>query len=386
MSEEIDTNQKDQLSEKSGLQQVTPQYLPQATLQYRTFLKRSITEGLQNAFVQYDDETLEACKIGIDYQTSRINFPNIVVKYYEKSLQNAGVGHKEWGNNGQLTELIAEEVTINAAEAKLEKLASTEPLVAGETTVRGPGIPPETFVQEIIDGTSVFLSNHPERDVASATVRFKSYTSDKYTEYHHYRYNGDISLEIYGMSSADRDRVSDAVVEVVAMGTVGAEGRSFQERLYNTIEQASFPYSAWHFIVVNTDILTNYGETEELAPWMPEDVWLYKTEYRFPVQGEFYSITPLVPVADLALVKQVDVHPFHEERESGQPIDIIPVGVEDDVVHMKTPEEYPDEVIAPADYLHIKKKVRKVGQGKVKFEGLEAGCGFSASLVPRFIP
>src|ERR1017187_9998963 len=138
MTEEIDIPQEDQLSEKTGLQKITPQYLPQATLQYRTFLKRSISEGLQNAFGLYEDETLEACKIGVEYQTSRVNFPNIVVKYFEKSLQNAGVGHKEWGNNGELTELEAKEVKINATDAKLENLDSTNPLVPGETHVRGP--------------------------------------------------------------------------------------------------------------------------------------------------------------------------------------------------------------------------------------------------------
>jgi hypothetical protein len=111
---------------------------------------------------------------------------------------------------------------------------------------------------------------------------------------------------------------------------------------------------------------------------------LYKTEYRFPVQGEFYSITPEIPIADLALVKQVDIHPYHED--TGPPIDILPTGEGDDVIHMKSPSEYPDEIVAPEDYLHIKEKAFRRGQPKVKFEGMGAECSLSGHLVPRFIP
>ena len=238
--------QKDQFVTKKGVEQIKPKYGSQQTLQYKTFLKRTMVEALQDGFSEYEDPTLKKTKIGIDYTTDRADFPSIVVKFYGKTLKNAGVGHIEWIN-----------------------------------TEKEPGV---------------------------------------YTAYHHTMYQGDISFEVYGLSSLDRDVVTDAIVEVVQM-------------IYDTIGKS--PYSESHFITVNTDLLSEYGETQTIAPWIPEDTFVYQCEYRVPIFGEFYSKTPNIP--GTSLVGEVDIYPWDETDTAVTP----------------DPEEFPGGVVPEEDYIKI---------------------------------
>ena len=188
------------------------------------------------------------------------------------------------------------------------------------------------------------------------------------------------------MSSADRDRVSDAIVEIVGMGTVGEEGLTFQERLYATVGATNQPFSEWHFIAVNTDILKNGGEDEELAPWMPEDVWLYKTEYSFQIMGEFYSLVPESPVTELTLVEQVDIHPYHQQYFPEEPTDIIPVGEPeegDGVYHLKPPYDYPDGEVPQDDYIPVTKRSTVRGRSFTRFGNMTSKAVLTTSMTPR---
>lgn len=336
--------QKDQLSKKA-IEKITPKYGAQATIQYKTFLKRTIQEALQNAFVLYKDPTLESTKIGVDYQTTRANFPAIVIKFYERSLQNIGVGHVEWGRTNELEKLKAKGAVLEASTGEIRGLATTEFFYPGKTVVKGVNIPENTFVLKIINKTTILLSQRPTED-AIEDVTFVDVFTEKFIPYHHYIYNGDISLEVYGMSSLDRDRVVDAVVEIIGMGTVGAEGQAFQDRIYATVEASNLPYSSWHFPVVNTDILTDYGEQHELAPWIPEDTWLYKNERRFPVMGEFYSLTPLSAEGSLGYVQEVDLYPWTTAGSAGDPDNRDPGEI--------APEDFPNEEIPLEDYVRIR--------------------------------
>lgn len=255
-------HQKDQFTTKKGTTRIKPQYTPQATLQYKTFIKRTIVEALQNAFAGYEESlTLGKAKIGLNYSTERVDFPAVIVKFYEKTIKNAGVGHVEWGEDES-----------------------------------NPG---------------------------------------KFIEYKHSMYQGDIALEVYGLSSLDRDTISDAIVEVVTMGEVGPESKSFSERIYEAIGES--PYSEWHFINVNSDLLSGYGEQQMIAPWIPEDTLVYQCEYRFPIMGEFYSLTPKAGPGSTALLKEVDIYPWDPSPGS---TDI-------------APRDFPNEVVPDDQYIKI---------------------------------
>jgi len=326
--------QRDQLSQKTGVKKTSPKYGAQVTLQYKTFIKRTMVEALQNAFSLYDDETLERTKIGPNYQTTSVDFPNIVVKFYEQRLQNAGVSHREYGNVHALESLKGKGF-LDAAKGEITQLPITSLFYPGSTKVKAIGIPKGTYVTEVVSNSAIKLSQRPTTTGLEEIV-FEDVWVPKFFEYHHFLYHGDIALEIYGKTSTDRDKISDAIIEVINMGVVGEEGETFQNRLYHTQADAEFPYSSWHFPVVNTDLMQGYGETAGLASWMPEDVLVYKAEYRVPVMGEFYSITPETTEGALTLLERVDLYPWTPE-DSTTP----------------APDEFPEGIIPPEDYIPV---------------------------------
>lgn len=358
--------QKDQQSIVPNPRTQKAQYVAQQTLQYKTFLKRTMTEALQNAFALYADPTLLKTKIGPDYQTTRANFPSIVVKFYEQKLMNAGVGHMEWGPEIDMIELKGTgHITVGSGE--ITKLATTQDLFPGVTEIKGNGIPKNAQVIRITSGTSVLVNKLAyETRATTLSIRGELDINEKFIEYHHSIYHGDIALEVYGLSSVDRDKVADALVEVVQMGVVGEEGKSFQERIYDTIGLS--PYSNWHFIAINTDLLDGYGEREEIAPWMPEDVWVYRCEYRVPIIGEFYSITPKGHQGTLGLVKRVKLYPWNTSGISSTP--------EGQFGEIE-PSEFPSGQVPSEDYYNFPPIFGE------RHRAFDAGATMKATLEPR---
>lgn len=129
----------------------------------------------------------------------------------------------------------------------------------------------------------------------------------EFIKYYHRMYKGDISFEVWGMSSPDRDILRDALIEVLSMTDATNEGYAFINRLYNALN--STPYGLWHFPVLNLDKITGYGENQQIAPWQPEDMLVYTASYRVPIFGEFYSNTPTFP-SGTGLLQEVDVYPW----------------------------------------------------------------------------
>lgn len=138
-----------------------------------------------------------------------------------------------------------------------------------------------------------------------------------FVEYQHRLYTGDIEFEIFGMSSLDRDLLSDALIEVLSMDEVSTPGKAFLNRFYNGIQ--STPFGLWHFPTLNLDNISGYGEQQMLAPWSPEDQLVYQTAYRVPIFGEFYSYTPPEPVTS-GPIEEVDVYSYPTDAE-GNAID-----------------------------------------------------------------
>jgi hypothetical protein len=140
-----------------------------------------------------------------------------------------------------------------------------------------------------------------------------------YIEYQHRMYKGSVSFTIYGQSSADRDVLSDAVVETLAMSEVSIPGRAFLDRFYNQI-QADSPPGVDHFPTLNTDQIQPAGEQAVPPPWRPEDALVYQTGYSLTVFGEFYSYVPPNPVGSGPVV-EVDVYEYPVEPDGITPLD-----------------------------------------------------------------
>lgn len=138
-----------------------------------------------------------------------------------------------------------------------------------------------------------------------------------FVEYQHRMYKGDVEFEIFGMSSADRDILADALIEVLAMVEVSIPGQQFIQRFYNSLQNT--PFGLWHFPTLNLDDISGYGEQQMLAPWSPEDQLVYQTAYRVPVLGEFYSYTPPQPTTS-SKIAEVDVYEYPTDAQ-GNPID-----------------------------------------------------------------
>lgn len=219
--------------------QPTKQY----TVQYKTFLKRAIRSALAASFVNHIDPTVKSARVALDFGKKDFTLPAVIVKFIEKDLPNAGLGHYEW---------------------------LPDPNVAGQ-----------------------------------------------FIEYQHRLYHGNLEFDIYGETTTDRDLVSDALVEILAMDEVSTPGQTFLTLFYSDLSQT--PFGQWHFPTLNLDLIEPSGEQPVMAPWRPEDVLVYQTGYRVPVMGEFYSYTPPTPNT-LGTIGEVDVYQWPVDGK-GNPID-----------------------------------------------------------------
>jgi hypothetical protein len=70
-------------------------YLPEKTIRYKTYVKTALVEALQPVFTNHTDQKLQNTKVTIDMPKERQSFPAVVVRFYEKEIYNAGVGHEE---------------------------------------------------------------------------------------------------------------------------------------------------------------------------------------------------------------------------------------------------------------------------------------------------
>lgn len=68
----------------------------QNTIRYRTYIKETLVEALRDVFDDHPDPLMQNTKITPELPTDRSSFPAIIVRYYNRKLNNAGIGHHEW--------------------------------------------------------------------------------------------------------------------------------------------------------------------------------------------------------------------------------------------------------------------------------------------------
>lgn len=151
-----------------------------------------------------------------------------------------------------------------------------------------------------------------ERKLRNAGIAHREWLSpdDGGTGYHpfkHILYNGDIEFAIYALSSMDRDIMTDALVQTLMMADIESYTQAFLDRIYAANPNVD-PYSREHYINLNTDEVQGFGEQQQIAPWMPEDVLVYQTSYRLGIFGEFYSLAP--SSESYGVVEAVETYPY----------------------------------------------------------------------------
>jgi hypothetical protein len=69
--------------------------LSEKTVPYKTYVKQSLVEGLRQVFNGHVDDLLRATNTTIEFPNEEAKYPAIIVRFFEREIHNAGVGHYE---------------------------------------------------------------------------------------------------------------------------------------------------------------------------------------------------------------------------------------------------------------------------------------------------
>lgn len=69
---------------------------PQYTIRYKTYLKRALVDAMRHSLNFHPDPLLKDSKVTIEYPVTKAEYPSIIVRFWERDITSAGVGHVEW--------------------------------------------------------------------------------------------------------------------------------------------------------------------------------------------------------------------------------------------------------------------------------------------------
>lgn len=316
-------------------------FTPERTLPYKTYIKRALVEGLRSVFTSHPDLLLQQTKVSIEYPRTQADYPAVLLKFYERKIMNAGVGHSQ-----DLKLYDPPKPTVTSADGSLPDrwyeyrvsyiLADDEETESSEAKrVENPA------------GGAHFTLTWPAGDV----VKYRVYRRSAGTPFHvywettdptyvdngasgtpgtplgarkfkHYMWSGDFEFAVYALSNLDRDLIADTLIQTIAMGDLEAFTNSFYARVepVNSPSVEAYAGSASNFIVLQSDEVVGYGESQAPVPWGSEDDLIYQTSYRIGAYGEFYNL----PGRPRPFVEHADLFPYEPGR------DVLPTGDPDD--------------------------------------------------------
>lgn len=65
-------------------------------VRYKTYLKAVLIESLQTIFAAHPDPLLSDAHVDVDFSFKEAHYPSVIIRFYERDIHNAGVGHVEW--------------------------------------------------------------------------------------------------------------------------------------------------------------------------------------------------------------------------------------------------------------------------------------------------
>jgi hypothetical protein len=318
---------------------MTTEFFPEQTIKYKTYAKRTLVEGLNLMFRNHPDQLLQRTKATIEFPKTEADYPSVVVRFFERSIFNAGVGHQEH----VIVPLETDSVEVSATLTSPGAVTLDWPSLAGATgyrvyrgrksgaedqsfTVTGHGFTdngqsgrPEavpTEVTAVLDPPQPTIITSEPGGLPPGTTFYRVTATQpgQAVKFKHYFYNADIEFAVYALSAYDRDLVADSLVQTIAMGSLEEYTNSFFERIYPSNDL--FPDSEFHFININSDQIQGFGESQSQTPWGAEDDLLYTTSYRVGVFGELYSLPPKL---SYSIVRKVLVFGYIEGTDPGPP-------------------------------------------------------------------
>lgn len=158
--------------------------MKQQTIHYQTYLLRALQEGMQAVFAAHPDHFLRNVRAEVDWVEDKATYPLVLVRYYEREVLNAGVGHEEWidvplGDDPDVTRRVRLEHSIYRGDVEFA-------IYAESTYDRA--LLADSLVQTLRFGdtelyTQAFLDHvyADEDDVPEAKLHFINVDSDRIT-------------------------------------------------------------------------------------------------------------------------------------------------------------------------------------------------------------
>ncbi len=116
-------------------------------------------------------------------------------------------------------------------------------------------------------------------------------------------FTGQLNFNVIALNALDRDRISAALVNMIAFGEVMPEFSGFWNEIRDQDYVAMAPL---------LDRMITGGEAIGAVPWESEDELQFGNSYGIKVYGEFWSKPES---GDLILIDQIDLYPYREGEQ-----------------------------------------------------------------------
>lgn len=125
-------------------------------------------------------------------------------------------------------------------------------------------------------------------------------------KWNHRRFAGEFDLNIFALSTLDRDILADAVIEVISFGWLTSDLMPFFTTIYQGWGSTEVEL-LFNQLYINSDEIDEHGASVTVGPWRPEDQLVYTYGLSVACGGGFYNI---VPELSWEYVEQVNIDPY----------------------------------------------------------------------------
>jgi hypothetical protein len=116
-------------------------------------------------------------------------------------------------------------------------------------------------------------------------------------EYKLWYFEGRCTLQLFAMTSLQRDRIADALIYMFAFGELTPFAKRFGDYFHD---------NDMIYMTPNTDTFVPGGQEETVgAPWQPDAI-VYGDSYSFNIVGQFASD---FATGELVVLREIDINP-----------------------------------------------------------------------------
>lgn len=164
-----------------------------------------------------------------------------------------------------------------------------------------------------VDYPCIVVEYEPMK-ISNAGVGHEEWFTDAnnvFRKWHHNRFEGSLTFDIFGLSPMDRDLVADALVELLRFGRLDAQLDKFFIDLYGDPESTAVEL-LFSQIMLNVDDISGGGNSAGVAPWQPEDTMVYQTTHSIDIHGGYYNV---VPTQTWQYITKATASPYEQDIE-----------------------------------------------------------------------